>query len=163
MTLPKDPYEITTVQLIEADETALKEWEGKRADADNQVRRLQERLAAYRLALQGYRKHRPQPSNNGAQNPYVDEAAIAKELAGLTNLQCLIKFAMMNKDYILYVNQAAHVMHRIGAIKGKWRFVPGRLYTLIGAHPEFFTRVNAGEYGLEPAAEQYMKDKRFPE
>lgn len=158
MTLPQDPYEATTVQLIEADSGKLQEWEAKRQEAEEQVRRLRERIAAYDLALQGYRSHRPRLSQNGVAGPYVDEAKVASELVGLTLLQKLIKLSLMN-ERTLYVNKCAKLMHRIGAIGGQWTNIPPRLYTLIGSNPEIFNHVSAGEYELLPGAENHLTKK----
>ena len=141
MTLPKDPYEITTQQLIDADRVELQKIQAVLTRAKELNDRLEVRIAAYGQTLEGYRNYRR--SSGGTQqvraaDPYADDAKVARELQGLTNTtQRLIKLGLMDNRRVKLA-EAGRVMHRIGIMGGKWKNVPARLYATVKNEPEIF-------------------------
>ena len=87
MALARDPFEVTTQQLKEADK---KELEAARLNVQNameRVRHLEQRIAACDLILESYRIHRPaNPAAEQSQiiDPYANDAEVVEVLAGLT-------------------------------------------------------------------------------
>ena len=155
MTLPADPYEVTTQQLIEANRADLEAQELRRAEAEAEADRIRQVIRGLELALEEYRSRRPALHTNGS-NPYQDEAMLGKVLRGLTGIQGLIRLGLLN-DRHLIMKTANPILHRHGVMKGKWKHVPGRAYTIVQEHPEVFQKHAPGEFDILPGAEAVLR------